>query len=110
MNYLSMEMHFLMNTNKELPPCSLQTIISSGGIKDKLLKNVPPVYLEFLFDADKEILKYCSRGLFELVRFILELRRNSNQICEEVDEKRVRREDGKFFANLVPFLECELYT
>lgn len=45
---------------------------SYGGVAE----NIPSMYLEFTFNAEKAILEYCSRELSELVPLVLKLRRN----------------------------------
>lgn len=65
-----------MNTNDVVLSYSFEKTTSRGMVTDKLLKNMPPMYLIVVLKVEKEVLKYGSRAVFKLAAFILELRRN----------------------------------
>lgn len=57
MTCLGTEKGLVIETNKLLLSCSLQTIKSGNPVTDKLLKNTPLMYLEFACNVAKAILK-----------------------------------------------------
>lgn len=68
------------------------------------------MYLGLAFNVEKDILKYCSMEVSELVRLVLLLRRNWKGDDKEVEYMGVFREDGKMLAPWSMFSECELCT
>lgn len=63
-----------------------------------------------VFIFEKAVLKYCSWDVFELLPFIMELRRNWKRISKEVEKADIHQKDGTMFVHSSPFLECKLYT
>lgn len=66
----------LKKKNEELYSSSSQTTTSCGRIMDKILKNIPPVYLRFAFNIVGAILRYLITKFSELLTFVSELRNN----------------------------------
>lgn len=85
MNVLKTEKCVLMKKHGELLSCSSQTTMNSGQITDRLLEHIPSLYVGFVIDAQKSILKYCRRGIFELIRFLLELGRSLKRRSKKVE-------------------------
>lgn len=110
MNCFYIKKGLYMKRKEWLPLHPTQETTGDGQVMYKLLKNISPLYLRFVFKVEKTILKYFSREFSELVQFVSELRENRKWRYEEVETMEVYRENWTTFAPLILFIKCKLYT
>lgn len=66
----------LLKKDAEFNSCSLQTTSSVVRIMYRLVKNIPPVYIQLAFIVVLEIRTYCCRDVSDQGMFTSERRRN----------------------------------
>lgn len=76
MNQFETRTSMSMKMYEDLFPCTWQISTSGKPVTDKLLKNIPLLFLGFVFNIKESILKHCSREFSEPMAFSTELRRN----------------------------------
>lgn len=103
MNRLEKDTYLITEGRQRLKSSSLQTFTNDDRIINKPLGNFALMYLWFAIRIEIEILKRCSRKLFELQPLILGLKRSWRRRGKEVEEMRIPRQDGTMFRLSIPF-------
>lgn len=73
-NCLKTKKSLLTKTNEQLVSGLSRTIIPGSGIRNKLLKYIPPMYIHFGLNVENAIMSYCSKEISDLELLTSELR------------------------------------